>query len=355
MDQSPSRKSALQGQIRLSILLFPCIVAFSGAAPVKNPPGPADHGPTLVFPQFEVGQPIHLLAYGDTRFTDPAITTGTNPRIRFWLAKQIARQHPQAILLTGDTPFTGADPADWKVFQHETESWRSISAIQLPAIGNHDVHGGAPAGIANYMENFPDVAGNRYYSALLGSVEVISLDFTLPCGPSSYQGRWFAGQLDHIPGQVEFLMILHHLPWMADRQSEIFAGVPTKNALALRGMLEARLEHIRAKVIVFNGHLHNYERFERKGVEYVITGGGGALPYPVLFRGDGDLYRDHGFPVYHYLTVDVANHQLHAVMWKVKDPNSETLEVEAKDQFSIPAKTDPPKQPTRQSKPKARD
>jgi hypothetical protein len=118
-------------------------------------------------------------------------------------------------------------------------------------------------------------------------------------------------------------------------------------------MLEARLEHIQAKVIVFNGHLHNYERFERKGVQYVITGGGGALPYPILFRGDADLYRDPGFPVYHYLTVDVANHQLHAVMWKVKDPDAGTLEVEAKDQFSVSAKSGEPEQATRQSKPKA--
>lgn len=239
------------------------------------------------------------------------------------------------------------------MFQHETESWRSIRTVQLPTIGNHDVRGGAPAGIANYMANFPDISGHRYYSALMGAVEVISLDFTLPCGPSSYQGRWFASQLNHIPEQVEFLMILHHLPWMADRQSEIFAGVPTKDALALRGMLEARLESIRARVIVFNGHLHNYERFERKGVEYVVTGGGGALPYHVLFRGDGDLYRDTGFPVYHYLTVDVANHQLHAVMWKVKDPDAATLEVEAKDEFSISAKSGVSKPSPRQSKPKA--
>jgi hypothetical protein len=307
----------------------------------------------LVLSQFAPGQPLHLVAYGDTRFTDPAITTGTNPRIRFWLAEQIARQHPQAILLTGDTPFTGADPADWMVFQHETESWRSLKAVQLPTIGNHDVHGGAPAGIANYIKNFPDIDGHRYYSALMGSMEVISLDFTLPCGPSSYQGRWFAGQLDHLPAQVEFLVILHHLPWMADRQSEIFAGVPTKNVLLLRGMLEARLGNLHARVIVFNGHLHNYERFERKGVQYVITGGGGALPYPILFRGNADLYRDPGFPVYHYLTVDVANHKLHAVMWKVRDPGAETLEVEAKDQFSMSAKSAESERPTRQRKPKA--
>jgi hypothetical protein len=109
--------------------------------------------------------------------------------------------------------------------------------------------------------------------------------------------------------------------------------------LALRNVLEDRLDKIHAKVIVFNGHIHNYERFERRGVEYVITGGGGAEPYPLLFRGHSDLYQDSGFPVYHYLTIDVSNHQFHALMWKVKNPDDATLSVEQKDEFTIQALT----------------
>jgi hypothetical protein len=155
--------------------------------------------------------------------------------------------------------------------------------------------------------------------------------------PSSPQARWFAAQLNHVPAQVEFLLILYHLPWMADRQSQIFVGLPSPEALALRNILDARLENIRAKVIVFNGHIHNYERFERRGVAYVITGGGGAEPYPLLFRGRSDLYRDSGFPVYHYLTIEVASHQFHAVMWKIKNPDEATLSVEQKDEFTIKA------------------
>jgi hypothetical protein len=306
-----------------------------GITPVKNHPEPG--APTLVFPQFVIGQALHFVAYGDTRFTDPTVTTGTNPRVRHWLTERIAQQHPKFILLTGDTPFHGALDGDWAEFQRETVSWREEGAIQLPTTGNHEVYGGGEAGIANYLKNFPDISGNRYYSALLGSVEVISLDYTQASDATSTQGRWFAAELNHVPAQVEFLLILYHLPWMADRQSQLLIDLPTKDALGLRTMLETRLAKIHAKVVVFNGHIHNYERFERGGVEYVITGGGGAEPYPLLFRGAGDLYRDTGFPVYHYLVVDVANHTLHAVMWKVKDPDANPLEDEVKDQFTIVA------------------
>jgi hypothetical protein len=303
--------------------------------PAKDRPEPI--GPTLVFSQFVAGQPLHFVAYGDTRFTDPTVTTGTNPRVRHWLTERIGQQNPRFILLTGDTPFRGALAGDWEEFQRETVSWRQEGAIQLPTTGNHEIYGGGEAGIANYLKNFPDISGNRFYSALLGSVEVISLDYTQASDATSPQGRWFAAQLDHVPDTVDFLLILYHLPWMADRQSQLLVDLPTKDALGLRTMLEARLTRIHAKVVVFNGHIHNYERFERGGVEYVITGGGGAEPYPVLFRGAADLYRDIGFPVYHYLVVDVVNHTLHAVMWKVKDPEAPTLEDEVKDQFTIVA------------------
>jgi acid phosphatase type 7 len=315
--------------------LLGCVAAAIPAKPASaNAP---DRNPTLVFPQFVTGQPIRLVAYGDTRFTDPAVTSGTNPRVRKWLADRIADEHPDALLLTGDTPFTGSRTADWQVFQTETARWREQRILQLPATGNHEVRGDRDVGIANYLANFPAVANHRYYSALLGSVEVISMDMTLPTAASSPQGKWFAAQLNNVPHQIEFLFILFHIPWVADRQSQIFVGIPNPESIALRDILEARLARIRAKVVVFNGHIHNYERFERRGVEYVITGGGGAEPYPLLFRGHADLYQDTGFPVYHYLTLEVSNHEVHAVMWKVKDPDAGTLSVEQKDEFTIRA------------------
>jgi hypothetical protein len=280
---------------------------------------------------------MRLVAYGDMRFTDPEVTSGTNPKVRKWLAVKIADEHPEVLLLTGDMPFTGSSAADWEIFQSETARWRAENVIELPTIGNHEIKGDRNAGIANYLANFPSIARHRYYSALLGSLEVISLDSMQPATANSAQGRWLVAQLNHVPRQVEFLFILHHMPWMADRQSQILVGIPTPEALALRGILESHLGNLRARVVVFNGHIHNYERFERQGVEYVVTGGGGAEPYPVLFRGRGDLYQDTGFPVYHYLTLEVGNHRLHAVMWKVKDPGAPELAVEKKDEFTITA------------------
>lgn len=278
-----------------------------------------------------------MIGYGDMRFTNPDVTIGTNPRVRKWLAQRVADENPEVLLLTGDMPYAGASDADWQVFRDETADWQKKGILQLPTIGNHEVRGGNEKGIANYLRNFPGIKGHRFYSVLMGSVEVISLDMTSASGGTSMQATWFAAQLDHLPRQVDFLFILYHTPWVVDKQSQLFTNLPSKEALTLRHLLEIHLHKMHARVIVFNGHIHNYERFERNGVEYVTSGGGGAEPYPLLFRGSEDLYRDPAFPVYHYLTLDYSGGKLHAVMWKVKDPDAETLTVEKKDEFTLTA------------------
>jgi hypothetical protein len=296
-----------------------------------------DVNPTFTISKYAPGKPIRMIGYGDMRFTNPDVTIGTNPRVRKWLAQRVADENPEVLLLTGDMPYAGASDADWQVFRDETADWQKKGILQLPTIGNHEVRGGNEKGIANYLRNFPGIKGHRFYSVLMGSVEVISLDMTSASGGTSMQATWFAAQLDHLPRQVDFLFILYHTPWVVDKQSQLFTNLPSKEALTLRHLLEIHLHKMHARVIVFNGHIHNYERFERNGVEYVTSGGGGAEPYPLLFRGSEDLYRDPAFPVYHYLTLDYSGGKLHAVMWKVKDPDAETLTVEKKDEFTLTA------------------
>lgn len=328
------RSSLGQACKRIGFLVLVCAVLPSAIAESADR---IDVNPTITISKYSAGSQIHMVGYGDMRFTDPSVKIGTNPRVRKWLAERVGEEKPEAMLLTGDMPYSGSSDADWQVYRDETALWRTNRILLLPTIGNHEVRGGPAKGIANYLQNFPSIKGHRYYSVLMGSVEVISLDMTSPSGGTSTQATWFAAQLDHLPKQVEFLFILYHTPWVVDRQSELFTNLPSKEALTLRHLLEIHLYKMHAKVIVFSGHIHNYERFERNGVEYVISGGGGAEPYPIVFRGSADLYRDTGFPVYHYLTLDYSNGKLHGVMWKVKDPDAATLSIEKKDEFTIVA------------------
>ena len=85
---------------------------------------------------------------------------------------------------------------------------------------------------------------------------------------------------------------------------------------SLAKWLEGHQQSMRARIIVFNGHVHNYERHEHDGVTYFVTGGGGAHAYSIP-RSPDDLYKDNGIN-YHYLLIDVNGTQTQITMNKLE-------------------------------------
>ena len=76
--------------------------------------------------------------------------------------------------------------------------------------------------------------------------------------------------------------------------------------------LEEKQKKLRARIVVFAGHVHNYERHEHGGVTYFVTGGGGAHAYPIT-RTAGDPYQSTEIN-YHYLLVEIRRHSVKATM-----------------------------------------
>jgi Calcineurin-like phosphoesterase len=294
--------------------------------------------PTFTLPEIRPQQPLRILVYGDMRFTDPSNTQDTNPRARKWLAAQVGTEHADLLLITGDIPFHGSDPKDWQVFFDEAASWAHGPGHVYPAYGNHELLLHAPVGQHNFTINFPQVQGNGFYSVLMGNVLLITLNSTEPMWPTGRQAEWLRTQLDHIPPQVDFVFLQMHVPLIADTQSEFIANIPAPEGVALRRYLEARALTAHQKFIAVYGHIHNYERFESNGITHIISGGGGARPYPVFIRGPEDQYKDPGFPVFHYVIIEVQGKQAKGTMYKIADPNAVELTVEAKDHFTETAR-----------------
>lgn len=319
---------------RLLCCTFAAIIA-APAFPSEAPPRVSlEHPdePTFVLRDFKPGQPLRLLIYGDTRFTDPDNTRVTNPRARKWLAERVGEQHADAILFTGDLPFHGSNPADWQVFEQEAASWSHDPHV-FPTIGNHEVIRDWHVGLQSLFAAFPQIQGNVFYSVLLGNVMIINLNTTEPMWPEGRQADWLKHQLDHIPRQVDFVILQMHVPLIADTQTLFIANIPGPDGINLRRYLEARALTAHQKFILVSGHIHNYERFETDGITHIITGGGGAAPYPVVIRGPQDQYRDPGFPVFNFVVLTVEGKKAEGTMYKIADPKADQYSLIEKDHF----------------------
>ena len=288
--------------------------------------------------QLQVSTPFHFIVYGDARFHDPKDTEAANPPVRQALVQATAQTNPAFISFGGDIVYNGNDKDDWKVWDSETAVWREKKIPVYPALGNHDLHGNEKIALANYFERFPDLKNNRYYSVRAANLLLLVLDSSLDevSGP---QGQWLTRKLDGLPAEVDFILIvLHHPPYTSSSDMKMFGGGHSSRSpeRALAELLEARQQNLRARIVVFSGHVHNYERHEHGGITYFVTGGAGAHAYPIE-RGKDDPFQSKEVN-YHYLQVEDDQGKLKITMNRL-DLTSGTAVWTQPDSFTIAVPT----------------
>ncbi len=292
-------------------------------------------GATFRVADRDLHRPVTIIAYGDMRFTDESNVTATNPSVRQALVARVAEENPDAVLLNGDVPWHGGNEADYSVYGAETKAWRDAHLRVFPALGNHEFAECEPLEcLRNWWRAFPELKDRRWYSVQLGTqLYAIVLDSDASLLADSEQSRWLEAEIAALPQGLRFVLITMHHPPVADVQTKLFVDHnPRPNEMALASLLEANRKS-RVKFVVIAGHIHNYERFERNGVVYLVSGGGGATPYPVE-RTPADAYQDSSFPNYHYLKFAVAGEILKGTMYRLANPGHFTWEV--KDTFEVP-------------------
>jgi acid phosphatase type 7 len=287
-------------------------------------------------PDAELGKPLVFVIYGDMRFTDPNETVAAAPEARRALVVKVASEHPDALFLTGDVPWHGGDTKDYRVFDAETAPWREQHLRVYPVLGNHEFAGCEEAEcLENWWQAFPEFRGRRWYTVALGTkVRAFALDSDTSLLPGSEQRQWLEGELEALPADVRFVILTLHHPPVADQGFVIVRA----NERSLASYLKSIAGRSAAKFIVCSGHVHNYERFERDGVVYLVSGGGGAKPFRV-HHGRADQYRDATFPNFHYLRFELQGERLTAEMRRLEDYNSPSpFTWRSRDRFEIWAK-----------------
>ena len=337
-----------QGRVRDSLWLAAALAAvllISGGSPavaqVAQPEASGTSADGFSISDAELHSPLTFIVYGDMRFTDTAETDAAWPGPRQALVQKIAAEPGDVLFLTGDIPWHGGDPKDYQQFTLETAPWREQHLRVYPVLGNHEFSDCEEAAcLQAWWQAFPQLAGRRWYALALGTrVRVLALDSNASLLPGSAQRIWLEGELQSLPTGVRFVMLLLHHPPVANQGFLIVRN----NERSLSRYLGRLAHSSQARFIVVSGHVHNYERFERDGVVYVVSGGGGAKPLPVLRERD-DKYRANLSPNFHFLRFTLQGDRLSAVMTRVEDPFAATPHIWAeRDHFELVAKAPSPR------------
>ena len=296
----------------------------------------ADAPPRLEVAVADPSAPLTFIAYGDTRFTQRDGVA--NAVARRALVARAASEKPAAIFIGGDLVYEGSDPEDYEVYTTETAVWSQAKIPIFPALGNHEFRGCdkdvSPCLVNWWKAAVPSaVRSFRWYSVTLGpKILVLVLDSDSSLKPASEQRTWFEQQISHAGSSTEFVLVVLHYPPVRE---PIFPRARDEKEIAR--YLSKHAHSLQPRVIVVSSHVHNYERFRRDDVTYLVSGGGGAKPVPV-FRLFGELSKLDTTENFHYLRFRLEGGDLQGTMVRF-DPerNSEAAWTEP-DRFEVKAK-----------------
>ncbi len=157
----------------------------------------------------------------------------------------------------------------------------SLVSDRIPfytCLGNHE-------GNSKHYFNYMSLPGNEvFYSFDYANVHFIALDSTAGYTPYDERSPQYLWLIDDLKAQKgdKWIVVFFHNP--------LFRAHPTRGIEGQRYIWQAIFDEYGVD-LVLNGHDHNYVRTypigfigtePRKGVQHIITGGGGAPLYDVV-------------------------------------------------------------------------
>lgn len=219
-------------------------------------------GEVSTAPPLGADRPLLIAVMGDERGSDwgvspyaPAVVGG------------VLSEGPDLVLGTGDLVAEGGDRRAWR--QLMLSHGPMLAQLPYyPALGNHELIGDPTA--SGFRALFPDAA-RGYYAVRYAQVLLLFLNGNRPGDPA--QTAFLERELGRAAGDKGVrrrLVIMHHSPLSVSAH----CGLAQEMAPWI-----ARFERFGVDAVL-SGHDHCYQRLERNGVAYFVSGGGGAPLYP---------------------------------------------------------------------------
>jgi Calcineurin-like phosphoesterase len=294
----------------------------------------SEEPPRFEVPAVDAEHALTFVVYGDTRFTrrDDVV----NAPARRALVDGITRENPAAILIGGDLVYEGDTPDDYETYKSETAEWTSRKIPVFPVLGNHEFRGctdDVSPCLENWWNTFGELRPYRWYSVTIGeTLRAVILDSDSPLRAGSAQRAWFEQQVNAAGPDIKFILIMLHYPPVRD---PFYPSMLDEKEVAR--YLAKHAHSLRAQVVVVGSHVHNYERYSRDGVIYLVSGGGGAKPVPAV-RMFGELSKLHTSVNYHYIRFILARDRLSGTMVRFDATQRSANPWSEPDRFEVKAK-----------------
>ena len=208
--------------------------------------------------------------------------TQHNPKVSGPLAKLAWEHRPNFLLHPGDLVDQGRMSDDW-IEEFFKSMHPLISRVPMyPVLGNHEQNA------KNYFDYMSLPEPEYFYQFSYGNADFFMIDSNRKVDPESEQFQWLDKSLAKSDATWKFVCH-HHPPYSSDENDY---GNLWKTNKSTRGDLRVRqlvpLYEKHGVDIVWNGHIHSYERtwplkankaVNMGGTIYMITGGGGGTTF----------------------------------------------------------------------------
>jgi hypothetical protein len=213
--------------------------------------------------------------------------TQGNPKVNGQLAQLAWGLRPNFLVIPGDLVDDGKIKGQWVNEFFDSMSPLFSRIAFFPVLGNHERN-------ADHYYRYMDLPYPEYYYTFrYGNAQFFMIDSNKNVDAESEQYRWLERELKNLKEQeskgessvVWKFVSFHHPVYSSDEDDygNLWKGKSTWGDLRLRPMAELFDRY--GIDIVWNGHIHSYERtwpiasgqvVRKDGVVYMVTGGGGG-------------------------------------------------------------------------------
>lgn len=238
------------------------------------------------------GEPFAFAVISDTQ---------GNPGVSGVVAKHAWALRPNFVLHPGDLVSTGTVKSQW--LDHFFASMKPLleRVAIFPVLGNHERD-------ARFYYDYMSLPNPEYYYTFVYSnAQFFLIDSNREVGPGSEQYKFLERELKQSRAQWK-VVCYHHPAYSSDENDygDTWSGPSTRGDLRTRKLVPLFDRY--GVDIVWNGHIHSYERTwplredhaasPGNGTVYMITGGGGGgleTPGPIRPFFQNTVKRGHHF------------------------------------------------------------